>query len=450
MSLFNDLRKFHAGAKRLAIGWLCFGALVGPQVAAQVKVSDTSPGVKSVYFPSSTIGGSAVVFDVPAKIVPSSDGGLVKGTALVILKNPSGQPLPVTASGRASSSSVSAALSKFIGRVATPIAVGSALYDLGRELGYTLSNPSGQLVVQKEVSSTDPNFCTVSPCFTWAVRTNTGTYLNGSTRDAAVANWIAFHDNLYGPNKYVIRDITDKSYVFGPNPGWAWQYVTYDFVRTPRSPDTPPPQPATLAELEDTIAAQSGWPTSSNVSRVLVEAEKLGIVPDYGAAALSGPSSTPGSSSTSVNSDGSSTTSTTTHNHTYAGSNITTTNVTVTTVTNTNGSTSTTTTTETPAPEKEPPPDQCKTNPGSVGCQETDVPTDEVPKSQKTITWAQENLGFGTGSCPAPYTFRTSNGSYSLNLSEYCDVLSTVVRPVVLAFALLAAFFIVAPVRTEA
>ena len=437
MRLCNVLRKFHAGSKRLALVGLCFGALGGAEVAAQVRVSETSPGVKSVYFPSNTIGGSAVVFEVPSKIVPSSDGGLVKGTALVTLKNPSGQSLPVTASGRASSASVGAAVSKFIGRVATPIAVGSALYDLFKELGYdAVSSPSGELTVTKQKTGAEQ--CQ-------ALQPAPQNFAGGACSWSKP--WRVYDAYVETNNACYAKVYCSQAASNAPNLSSDIEYSGRTYLGA--MPTGSAGSASSVQEFIDSVAAKSGWPTSSNVSRVLVEAEKLGIVPDYGTPSLSGPSSTPGSSSTSVNSDGSSSTTTTTHNHTYAGSNITTTNVTVTTVTNTNGSTSTTTTTETPAPEKEPPPDQCKTNPDSVGCQKTDVPTDEVPKSKKTITWAEENLGFGNGSCPAPYTFRTANGSYSLNLAQYCDVLSTVVRPVVLAFALLAAFFIVAPVRTE-
>lgn len=91
---------------------------------------------------------------------------------------------------------------------------------------------------------------------------------------------------------------------------------------------------------------------------------------------------------------------------------------------------------------------ECEKSPDTLGCMKVDVvPTDKVPTKTVTITWAEENLGLGAGSCPAPTPFHTSLGDYSLDLTQYCSAITSYVRPLVLLFSLLAAFFIVAPVK---
>ncbi|MFZ3082416.1 virulence factor TspB C-terminal domain-related protein [Rhodoferax ferrireducens] len=125
-----------------------------------------------------------------------------------------------------------------------------------------------------------------------------------------------------------------------------------------------------------------------------------------------------------------------------------TTNVTNVTNTTTNmplAPTKTDTVTEKPVEDKR---SECEKSPDTLGCMKVDdVPTDKVPTKTVTITWAEENLGLGAGSCPAPTPFHTALGDYSLDLTQYCSAITSYVRPLVLLFSLLAAFFIVAPVK---
>lgn len=125
-----------------------------------------------------------------------------------------------------------------------------------------------------------------------------------------------------------------------------------------------------------------------------------------------------------------------------------TTNVTNVTNTTTNTPlepTKTDTVTDKPVEDKR---SECEKSPDTLGCMKVDdVPTDRVPTKTVTITWAEENLGLGAGSCPAPTPFHTALGDYSLDLTQYCGAITSYVRPLVLLFSLLAAFFIVAPVK---
>lgn len=86
----------------------------------------------------------------------------------------------------------------------------------------------------------------------------------------------------------------------------------------------------------------------------------------------------------------------------------------------------------------------CETLVGKLVCADMDTPDTEVPKTNKDVSYTQEDLGLGGGVCPPPYTWTDHAGSHSIDLAPYCDKLSTVVRPLVLLFGALAAFFIVA------
>lgn len=96
------------------------------------------------------------------------------------------------------------------------------------------------------------------------------------------------------------------------------------------------------------------------------------------------------------------------------------------------------------------PSDFCASLLGKLICADMDTPDDDVPEREETVTYEAEDLGFGDGHCPPPFTWNDTAGAHEIDLSPYCDKLKTVVKPLVILFALLAAFFIVAPGKTEA
>lgn len=87
----------------------------------------------------------------------------------------------------------------------------------------------------------------------------------------------------------------------------------------------------------------------------------------------------------------------------------------------------------------------CALFPGIAACASLDTPTEEVPASERTITYSAENLGLGSGACPAPFGFGGTLGTHSIDLAPYCEKVEDIIRPLVILFSLLAAFFIVAP-----
>lgn len=170
---------------------------------------------------------------------------------------------------------------------------------------------------------------------------------------------------------------------------------------------------------------------------------------------LEGPAESEGETTTTTQqkADGRTVTITTvtTNNYTYEGNKVTTTTTTVTTTTTQNPDGTTTTETETTEEEAEPEPqDECAENPDRVTCQELgDVPDEEVPKANKTVEFQTEDMGWGGGSCPAPYTWHDSLGNHSIDLAPFCAKVVEVVRPVVLLLAALAALAIALPAIKE-
>lgn len=109
--------------------------------------------------------------------------------------------------------------------------------------------------------------------------------------------------------------------------------------------------------------------------------------------------------------------------------------------------TSTETTSDTPQQPKD---DFCTQNPDSITCQQMDTPALEVPKRTETLTYVAEAIGLGNGACPAPIQWTDSLGTHSINLANLCNILSTIVKPLIIAFAFLSAAFIVMPGKAEA
>jgi hypothetical protein len=451
MKACNDLFRFFLNAKSLACFGLFFVALVGNSVNAQTAIADSSFD----RFMSSATGAGKTTVSFGSGGVPVVSQGVptlaTDGTAKPLFTrmgttaNPSGNPLAITATGRIASS-------KFVplliagAKLAPVLGTGIALYEMFDEIGYKVSSSGGVLDVRK----VDPQVCTSGTAcreyqdfwtlawgfssVTAACQSGISTYNAGGYGQYTVftgASGISCSYNTYyrGSNVFV-----------GP--------TTRNIGNRAHAPWVDAGQPSTELALSDAIAAKSGWPTSSQLAPAIKQAQELtGQKLQPESVTITGPATSTGPTTTTTKPGGVTETKTINHGHTYSGDTITTvTNTTVNNYNPTTNITETTTTTETPTPQKT----ACELDPKSIGCQSLDVPTDKVPTRTETVSWAEENLGLGGGSCPAPYSFTSSIGTYSLDLSQYCGMLSSVVKPIVIAMALLAAFFIVAPVKTGA
>lgn len=160
---------------------------------------------------------------------------------------------------------------------------------------------------------------------------------------------------------------------------------------------------------------------------------------------------TPGTGGSTVTTT---TTSTTQPKLNYSGSTVTATEKTVTTtVTNTcTGDGSCTTTSNTDAPDVEEKPaeedtDLCKQNPDIVACAKTDTPEEDIPKATKELTYSEDTMFSGGGSCPADkvMTLHTGQTVKVWDWQQGCSWIVTYVRPILLVVASYIAVMMLVP-----
>jgi hypothetical protein len=441
MTPSNVLRKLFIDPKSLGRWCLLGCALVGAQVSAQgTNAAGWSyypmpDGRTVVYSSGAPVGSIPAVPSPPAgslvvsggKAISTDGGAAINVAGKVPMTLTKGAPVVIDVASKVPMAKAAAMLVKGL-KMLPLLANGFALYELAKELGFNpIKEADGSLTIKKQgdLVSAQCDIAQHQICQQYA------------------------SVNLYGPGltcSYEISGGMCRQIMHFANGGSdiadAWW------------PNTSAPVvdvASTEQEFVDAIAQKSGWPTSSAVSAALRDAAQLtgDTVPIEGPHTVTGPATSPGPSTTVQNSDGTKSVTTTVNNHSYAGDTINTSTVTTTNNYNTsNQITSSTTVTAEPAPEK---PSDCDKYPDSNACRkdEFDVPTDQVPKTTKTITWAAENLGFGSGQCIPPVTLTNRLGTQTISFQPYCDAITTWVKPLVLAFSLLAAFFIVAPIKQE-
>lgn len=354
---------------RLAL--VCSAFLLAVFSAGAQSVPASSPG--PVSYPISTVrnvatlgAGSVSSANVGRYAFAVATGGLVVADASTGMPLPDGRSFPVSVQSHIPKATVAGALGRFARKTLPVLSVGVALYDLGQELGFTLDNSSGELVV----SVPSPGTCTTAPCYSYQCLT--GSYCSGAGRKNSP---IEAAQVVIGQNHYGCKAATVSVRMHPSSPG-DWQYngsgVSYpsgpatcslgwnNLGKYSRAPDTEPSfTPSTVQAFEDAIAARSGWPTSSALARATVDAinsgESLAAEPQ----AVTGPATSPGPVTTTVDTiNNTTTTSTTTHNHTYDGPQVTTTTTTTNiTIDNSTGNVinNTTTTSEPVLPETETP-----------------------------------------------------------------------------------------------
>ncbi|WP_296511241.1 virulence factor TspB C-terminal domain-related protein [Rhodoferax sp.] len=413
----NDLRRRTIYSANLALVGLVIGLAAGPSLA---QTSNAGDAFNWMYY--QTNGNTVSVSpSAPGSAIRDMGwGGRATSTSDIgwsgrpSMRNGSGNAFAIDVIAKTPASKAAKILSA--GAKALPIiGTGVFLWDLCNELGYQCSKTQGgQPEIKKVVNG--QKYCIVAGAFPATC------VITSSPEDVCSAVGGSVHSKPGG--------------VVYCSP-WI----------NPVSAEGPPinsETPVSIQDLEDAIASKSGWPTNSSIHEALQEsARATGQKIPLESPVVSGPSSSPGTTKTTSNPATNTTTTTTTnHTHNYNDNRVTnnvTTSVSVTN--NTTGQTDTSTTTEQEKGEQS----ECEINPKAWGCSDLDTPEDEVPKKEKQITFTPENLGLGNGSCPAPIEFYTSQGNYSLDLAKYCDATVNYVRPVVILFGMLAAFFIAVP-----
>lgn len=393
----------------------------------------------------------------PMATVQPAAGGVVPVTQTVNVNLTPIKTASVIATGVITGAAVGGAVGAVIGGLgALAVATMPGFVELFQRRGVAI-DPDGTF------KKTDPTVCTVAPCFSYKFRTAalSGSYV------AACQNGVGLGQSTgYGWATYtsVISSSPDNCrFVMSYNGG----SLNSDFLALTKTAQTPAATalvPATQAEFVEAISLAT--PTQAEV-QALVDAL---YPPAVTTPTLTGPArvfvgntvemfspsekrtieewknldySTPGEvkvqteKKTTVTSDA--TTSSTT-------------------TTNSDGSTSVSTTT-TPATSKietttdedeKPPEDACKLFPLRAGCMDVDIPTGEIRKSTKTITFTEESV-FGAGSCPANLTANIATLGQTVTVWDWTKTcnLALPLRALVLLLATFAAFLIVMPGSTR-
>lgn len=323
------------------------------------------------------------------------------------------------------------------------LGTGVALWEMATELGYDpLKEPDGSVTVRKK----DATVCSTAPCYEYGMRTFSSTAYTiwKSTKQASCDGFAQTYSDRFGAGWVgVVAGDTCTPTKAGSS-GVTWNFGTRSV-----SPSAPVYTPSSMTELEDAIAAKSGWPSSSSLPKAVVDAATAtGQKIDIEAPTVTGPATSPGTTKTSTNTGtNTTTTTTTTHNHAYNDNRVTNTITTSVNVTNNStGTTTTETTTEEPVEEA----GECEENPNALNCADLDTPEVDIPKTEKTITFNAENLGFAGGSCPANVT-QNINGSpvVLFNWSSHCTTIVNYAKPMILALATFAALMIIFGAKTE-
>lgn len=420
------------------------------------KYLDRSDGSRQIV-PSSDTRAAAQGQQIWNSATSNTVDGSVRVGRNFSAPNPQGVQVPASVVGRLPPAAVAAA----VGRVAslavkslTPIGLGLAIYDLAKELGFTFGKDSagGETYTKSEPNDGylySYNGSTPAPVGTTCKKLvddrNAASSSSGVWAKFVLtaSRGVPFSD-CRGDVVYMNYSSTDynqtNAYFYGLEPS--------------RFTGTSPVLPSSRQEFLDAVAAKSGWPALSKINdTVLTDPNPELQAPQE--ISVSGPVSSPGPKTTTVNSTkNATTTNTSTNNYSYAGDTITNTitNTTVTVDNSTGAISNSETTTSTPPPPTPPAPTPEKCPPGSVdlNCSTLDTPEGEIPKVTKDVTYQAESM-FSGGACPADLVVpqRTTGRPVLLSYTPTCNALATYVKPIIIAIALFMAYLIILPGRND-
>jgi hypothetical protein len=418
-----------------ALGLVLAGLLHPVQVAHAFQWPGAASGGTTTY------GGTTVgPGNVGGTTFPHTPSGPVYASAGGKVYLPGGKVLDVTGRAPLSPAAYGRAIARAAGRLAPAAVAGAAIWGLLDDLGF-IRDADG-------IKRADPAVCTVEPCYAYqTLNHSTGSVLQTfASFDQACAD----RTNFYQQGGSCVAGATN-----------FWNYVlpggyTYTSIirRVSTAPAAEPSYlPSSVDELADAIASESGWPSGSSIGDAIREAIEQGeTLPVPQPTQITGPATAPGPSvttqKTTTDAQGNPTgvtnvTNNTTYHFNYGPNTVTTTTVTTTNTTNPDGTTETTTEEE----QEEEPRDPCEDKPDALSCAELDTPEGEVPREDKTITYAPEEMGLGAGSCPADLTMSVmSRGGQSMKVWDWaqtCAKITTYVRPLVLTLASITALFLV-------
>ena len=419
----------------------------------QLAYAQTGP--TGVYYDRFTTSGGTTMMTGPGPTVTArqaagqlvwdkavtADGGQPKVAGGGSMIGPSGRAVSVAGTGRIPNVEIGKAFGRFAGKVAPGVGWAIAAVQLAQELGFTTEvSPEGAPVLKKPGTEQPSGY-------------RHGFLPFRSTRLlACTTDWIPYAMAANPTYTVDSSGLTGNSCGgFMRNPANNQVYAIQSDTATYTAPVPVEPVVITMQEVQDAIAAKSGWPTSSAVKEFMRVDIENGGKPAVTNLVVTGPATSPGPVKSTTNSTNNTTkTDTTTHNHNYSGNTVTTT-TTVTSVTINNTSNeviNNETTTDEPEPPQEEKP-KCPEGDQTLGCADADTPELETPKETREVTYSEENV-FGSGSCPANLTASIGTLGQTVTVWDWqktCN-LALPLRALVLALATFAALLIVMPGRT--
>lgn len=424
-------------------GWCIaiLGALASVQVGANTATFESAYWTQAGNVSTGSINTAPGAVSVPSQ---SPFQALVKGKNYAFAHNANEWPkatgestIPgtqnkVTLAGKVVPASAALAIAKAAMKMAAPISIGMGIYDLIKEVNLLTRNTgSGNEILEAQGDVVCPP---LPPMWTGLSP--------GETCGGYAAGASGMHVYVRKPPEYGMCTVSNYC------PGYGETNVQ---DLGPPTVSQGEPKVLTEQEVADKIAAKSGWPSASAISKAIAQAVTLGQPITTVTPTASGPSSSPSSSSTTQQPGtqsqpvGDTTTTTTTKDFKYEGPNVTTS--TTTTQSTKSGSTGittagpTTSTQETPAPKS-----TCEAGDTTAGCSTLDVPDGVVPKTTKDISYAAESI-FGVGTCPADKTVpqMLTGRPVVLSYVQTCGALKNVISPMIIAIALYMAYLIILP-----
>ena len=321
---------------------LAFGFAANPAVVPPIGIVQ-SGSAATIGFGSN---GTVLMPSGPVQI--NNTNGQVRIVGPSTFNNPSGAGVPVSVSGRVSPLSVLGAVSRALIRIGGPLAVGSALYQLYRDLNiqpeYTNQENGGSMPTQ-----------------VWA-------YYPGMEANCAASPGMASRPQgtpcLQEPSGYQNQMCLR---------GNAARYGCQDLTQSTAV--------LTQQQILDMVADRPAWGAASRVEEIVAQDTIPVQVLDR---IVTGPAASPGPVVTTIDSvTGQRTVVTTTNNHTYEGDRITTNQTTNTTVTNNAGNVVSNITVASVAPVQAAPLSQTQAQPATPPASAPQIETCGLPGKPK-------------------------------------------------------------------
>lgn len=373
----------------------------------------------------------------PANVAAaSSGGGYVTRAATAIVGAAFNSGLTTQVAGKAVTVPATFRLAANAGQFAvSALRISPAALIGGAIASYLLTK--GISMLNGEPVMAPPDSC-ASNCFTFRAQAPNAWYLSGPTSTAALAAAAAYAAPIYGAGQVTYQYVDEIQYDMRSCP--TCEYVRYNYIKSPRAPDTAtaPVDDAKWAEiaalpLPDPVASeltQKGVALPLQVPEVAPVPQTVPLSDPYvdpvtgkryrDVATITPQPSDPMKAKVDINKQEVDASGNPISDPLRPGN---------------------------PLPP-ESPKDVCEKNPDAAMCKELDEPEDSDIQNHDINLSVVPLPGFGptSASCPAPYSLFVRGGqTITWEWTKFCDF-SLGIRPLVIGFAWIAAFMIVAGV----